>query len=365
MYLDRGKGVLALPAGTRRMDRLPVYPLETNHLGTARVDTGPGLVIFLARYGPGPTYEGAPDSTDLEVPTKEQAAVLRVIADNHLDAGDRAQKLRNIQGYFSRYFEYSLVQSAGAPTNAQASVLADFLLKSRRGHCEFFASATVLLLRQMGVPARYCAGYSVQEGSGGNRFVVRDRHAHAWSLYYDDQARAWVDFDTTPGNWVDADRNRRSIFEPLQDLFARLWFEFSKIRHGQSVLRNYLSLALVPVVLYLLIRFIFAKRWKKTRSTTQESAMDQVCYGLDSEFYQLEKKLLARGLTRYPGETLQTWLARVRRQLPPETPIQDSLLLLHYRLRFDPAGVTSEEREALKTGVNTAMHHLKQSRTKR
>ncbi|MBT8330725.1 MAG: transglutaminase-like domain-containing protein, partial [Deltaproteobacteria bacterium] len=37
----------------------------------------------------------------------------------------------------------------------------NFLTRSRSGHCEYFATATVLLLRQAGIPARYARGYSV------------------------------------------------------------------------------------------------------------------------------------------------------------------------------------------------------------
>jgi transglutaminase-like putative cysteine protease len=44
--------------------------------------------------------------------------------------------------------------------------LARFLLRTRSGHCEYFATATVLLLRQLGIPARYAVGYAVHEASG-------------------------------------------------------------------------------------------------------------------------------------------------------------------------------------------------------
>src|SRR5205807_1199702 len=65
------------------------------------------------------------------------------------------------------------------------SALEEFLLNSRAGHCEYFATATTLLLRAAGVPARYAVGFSVQEWSRlEQRYIVRARHAHSWTLAY-------------------------------------------------------------------------------------------------------------------------------------------------------------------------------------
>src|SRR5207247_2054170 len=84
--------------------------------------------------------------------------------------------------------------------------LGEFLQTTRAGHCEYFASATVLLLRAAGVPARYAVGFSVQEWSRlERRWIVRARHAHSWALAYVDGA--WREGDTTPPLW--AGRGRR------------------------------------------------------------------------------------------------------------------------------------------------------------
>lgn len=61
--------------------------------------------------------------------------------------------------------------------------LSTFLLKNRSGHCEYFATATTLLLREVGIPARYAIGFSVSEFSPlENQFIVRGRDSHAWTL---------------------------------------------------------------------------------------------------------------------------------------------------------------------------------------
>lgn len=58
-----------------------------------------------------------------------------------------------------------------------------FLEESRRGYCMHFASAGALLLRALGIPARYVTGYCTATVAG--QWVdVTDDQAHAWVEYY-------------------------------------------------------------------------------------------------------------------------------------------------------------------------------------
>ena len=72
--------------------------------------------------------------------------------------------------------------------------------------------------------------------------------------------------------------------------------------------------------------------------------------GLDSEFYQIEKRLAARG-ARAPAERAALRLAPARQRRPGAGRTQDrlrDLLHLHYRYRFDPDGLSQGDREALR-----------------
>ena len=75
--------------------------------------------------------------------------------------------------------------------------VAEFVFDKRRGYCEYFASAAALLLRLMGVPARYVTGFSVRAASlEAGHYVVRMSDAHAWVEAYIDGA--WREIDPTP-----------------------------------------------------------------------------------------------------------------------------------------------------------------------
>lgn len=56
----------------------------------------------------------------------------------------------------------------------------DFLLNTKAGHCQRFATALAVMLRSQGIPAQYVLGYRGCEGLGDGTYEVREDHAHAW-----------------------------------------------------------------------------------------------------------------------------------------------------------------------------------------
>ena len=77
-----------------------------------------------------------------------------------------------------------------------------FLNESHRGYCMHFASAGTLLLRSLGVPARYVSGYVTYAQTPGSH-TVPDRAAHAWVEVYL-SGYGWYPVEMTPGYQGDA-----------------------------------------------------------------------------------------------------------------------------------------------------------------
>jgi transglutaminase-like putative cysteine protease len=80
--------------------------------------------------------------------------------------------------------------------------VADFLFNTREGHCEYFASAMVLMLRSRRVPARLVNGFQMGEyNEAADVYTVRQSDAHSWvEAYFPGQGHngTWVAFDPTP-----------------------------------------------------------------------------------------------------------------------------------------------------------------------
>ncbi len=87
-----------------------------------------------------------------------------------------------------------------------------FLTEGRRGYCMHFASAAALMLRAMGVPARYVSGYAVDVQSGAWT-QVPDRAAHAWVEVYVD-GYGWYPVEVTPAAAFDWARPSEELPSP-------------------------------------------------------------------------------------------------------------------------------------------------------
>jgi hypothetical protein len=210
----------------------------------------------------------------------------------------------------------------------------------------------VLLLRKLGFEARYAVGYAVQEKAGDRKFVGRQRDAHAWCLVWNKDKGVWQDFDATPATWVEAEAAHASAFQRLSDLWENTWFQISKFRWGQTNLRKYILIATTPILAILLIQILFKRRARSKAGSGQRMALREPWPGWDSDFYALEQKLSREGVVRGPSEPLSQWLDRALRN-PQLASLKNDLrrlLDLHYRYRFDPRGLTAEERATLSKG---------------
>ncbi|MEN9556877.1 MAG: Protein-glutamine gamma-glutamyltransferase [Planctomycetota bacterium] len=119
-------------------------------------------------------------------------------------------------------FRYTLDQPA---ISLDYDPIEVFLLQSKSGHCEYFASACVLLLQASGIPARLVTGYCGSELNPlTERFEIRQRHAHAWVEAW--VGGEWKTLDPTPS----AERTEtaqaiasRSILSTFQAALTDLW----------------------------------------------------------------------------------------------------------------------------------------------
>lgn len=349
--------LLPLPADCSRLENLHAYFVYQNNLGAVQVE-GPRLVIFDAHFGSGRIEDMPPESDtrqtnqDLLVPPPEIPTLDKVISGLDVSGKSDDEKIGAVARFFANNFKYSLREERPRSTNMMP--LARFLLDTHSGHCEYFATSTVLLLRELGIPARYAVGYYVHELSG-NGYVVRDRDAHAWCLVWDKQNHTWENLDTTPSSWVADEGERASPFQFISDFQS--WAEFEVLKffyYSRGNFREYIFWILIPALVFLLYRIF---RSSRRHQKDQEQSGNIAWPGLDSEFYRLEHKLAQHGAPRQPGEPLSRWLQRATQEAPLRDLKQplENILRLHYRYRFDPRGLEPSERKALRHEVETCL----------
>ena len=354
VYLPGGYGSMLLPHGAFELDEF-YAELATNRYGMALATNAPGLLECVAHFCPGASFDGPNDKADLEVPDSESVAVQNVVTRLGLNRTnlEEIEKLNLVRGYFETNFTYTLdltADHADLSVNNPRTALAQFLEVTHAGHCEFFATAATLILREAGIPARYAIGYALNGATGRNgAYLLRASDAHAWVLVWRADRQCWDNFDPTPASSLEAGAAQVSLWDSASDFFSDLYFRFSRWRYGKESIAVYFRWLLLPLILVLSWR-IFTGKWRRSVSPSNPPAAVPIWPGSDSEFFSLERQAAESGLGRRPEESLRDWRRRLAIHLPQLERL-DRILALHQRLRFDPRGVTAEERQSLRQEV--------------
>ena len=332
MNKNKGEGVLPLPNGAKRALELDVAGIEKSLLGAIYVEEGPELLEFTITYDPEESFEPEPKRPDLFVPKEEQFVIDEVMRQNGLTGATQEETLSNIERFFAG-FNYTLELKNRAE---RGSYLADFLNNTHAGHCEYFATATVLMLRRAGIAARYRTGYMLDEYDNfENALVARKRDAHAWvTAYIGDR---WIDVDTTPPQWKSADSDGKSFFEPVSDFMSWVKMKYENYRRKKSAEFNRILIAAASILtIFLMIRvYLRKRRVKKPQSDETEPLFKAT--GLDSPVYKMLDYYAENGLTREDSETLRRWMEKNREKLGENVDLS-ALVRLHEELRFDTGG---------------------------
>jgi protein-glutamine gamma-glutamyltransferase len=130
-------------------------------------------------------------------------------------------KADSVERYLMAHYSYTL-NLTGSSTK---DPLAQFLVERKSGNCEYFASAMAVMLRAVGIPARYVTGFLPGEYNDvGGDYIVRESDAHAWvEVFFPEYG--WITFDPTPpGN-----NQRHGLLDKLSlywDWFQLTWGEW-------------------------------------------------------------------------------------------------------------------------------------------
>ncbi len=184
-----GQGFLFLPygSGNVRLERGRAMELPD---GVMQVASGRGPVRYgtdVLRGRPRGSGRGAIASVD--VPGEVQKYAFELTG----DLTDPRAIARRIEAHFAKNFVYTL-----DPPRGSGDPLVNFLLRSKAGHCEYFASAAAMMLAARGIPARLVTGsFGGEEGFLSRSVVVRAQNLHAW-VEADFDGTGFQVFDPTP-----------------------------------------------------------------------------------------------------------------------------------------------------------------------
>ncbi len=139
------------------------------------------------------------NETYLDVPRNMKTDIDAYLRDNKLytpnlqnrPVSEQYKKCLDITDYLKNNFTYSLDTN-----NGYTNPVMTFLKNTKSGHCALFASSMTLMVRQLGLPARYCTGFIAPHTGLGNETTLYSNDLHAWCEVYFEEV-GWVLFDPT------------------------------------------------------------------------------------------------------------------------------------------------------------------------
>lgn len=334
---------LFLPLGAGSVST-SVGQLEADSMGILRAEKQDDDALPTVWYVPGttPPFPIVPPSTeDLAIPASI-APRLRLIAEDWTSAAHSPQEqLEAIERRLQTDFTYSIDHDA----RSRIDPVLHFLTVTRVGHCEYFASAMVLLARSLGIPARVALGYHVSERNPWfDHYVVRQSNAHSWVEAYRDGA--WRTMDPTPASEISP--NRRHDEEGLRALKEGLQMAFAK---AEEALSNMNPLVMAGAAMTGVIVFGLLRRYGAGKRKKVVARPDAAFEPPDALYTQLERALAKAGHGRRRGETISAWASRLDGLFGNRGP--SNALRAYADARYS-GGTLDELRTLLQQAVSTA-----------
>lgn len=330
-YFDDDEAILPVPQGTTGIHSLAAFQLERLNTDAIRVELKPGWNRWNVHYHDTIVTHSRPVHADLHIGQTYEKELKQLASDLGLYNLAPTQAVSMVENFFNENFRYSLTRKQRYP---RGKYLGKFLFEDRKGHCEYFATATALLLRAAGIPTRYVVGYGVDEYSDfENRYVARARHAHSWVMAWIDER--WIRIDTTPAVWADLESENQSSLQFISDFWS--WLRLRSDELGDSEFTGNLDFTWIIAGLFLvLVLSIYSRKRSQLRSTRPgDSRTEAKAQGMDSPLYECIRRIEALGYTRKPGETLYSWFKRLSEEFPELT--DTGIVELHNDYRFNPS----------------------------
>jgi hypothetical protein len=204
ILIDRAEsGAIPLMTGTRALGLPGIYAFADGwfqlaleeHQAHVRFQASATPMVWDADAAPGDLETGeAPEDYRRLPNTSLVSRIRRLVGDLPPVSAPLNDRLFAIRRLLSERCEYSLQYEN--PEDLEP--VENFLFAERKGHCELYSAATVMLLRALSIPSRVAFGYTGGESDPGRGLIAyRQFDYHSWSEIFVKE-HGWIVFDTTP-----------------------------------------------------------------------------------------------------------------------------------------------------------------------
>ena len=255
------------------------------------------------------------------------------------DQGARTDTVNGLVSHFtSREYSLSTNFDPDQPFH-------DFFLNEQPAYCFWFATATTLALRANGIPSRLVSGYAINEQISPELWLVRNRDAHSWVEWQDEQGY-WHTVDPTPPSI-------ESFFGGYRSSQLSQWYHYLAGQWQALIDWILEDEALANVIRWggvLILVFLFSREYRRLRSANNS---------LDARARRW-RKLWQRFLQKSNLPMQASWTAATyANNLPANWPLESRRAVLDFLEDYNRYRFSADDESALQQAEESLSNCLK------
>ncbi|MGM0807398.1 MAG: DUF4129 domain-containing transglutaminase family protein [Bacillota bacterium] len=241
-------------------------------------------------------------------------------------------KVKTVEGYFAKNaYGYNTIEVA--VPKGDEDYVDQFLFETKKGYCDNFSTSMVVMLRSVGIPARWVKGFTPGTfealGDDGLReYTITNANAHSWvEVYF--SGIGWVPFEPTRGfdNPFQPEGEEKDSTpaapvptqpdKPEKDVTKEENTSSGEKTGSDSILKSVGTLAVILLISFVVIAglaYLFRRKWLR-QYTIWRYKHKKGADSFEEAFERLMWLLKVYGIKRRPAFTLREYALYVDREL--------------------------------------------------
>lgn len=278
----------------------------------------------------------------LQLPDTLPQRVQDLTLDITRDKASVYEKIKAVEGYFSKG-NYRYDKKAAAIPAEKQDYVDQFLFDTKVGYCDNFSTSMVVMLRSIGIPARWVKGFAPGDAgalsNGLREYKVTNDNAHSWVEAYV-PGTGWIEFEPTIGfsGTVNIDYDlqqnqpqqeevlqpeekpaqQQKKEQPTEQTANNSAFSLDRVWAWVKSLKYVWFTLMALLIIVGLALFVQRKTWIPKMQVRVYRKKEADWSSFDASYQALTKQLGRIGLKRKHDETLRAFAERVDASLETE-----------------------------------------------
>lgn len=276
----------------------------------------------------------------LQLPGGVTDRVKRLAYDVSKGANNQYEKVKLIEQYLRNNYPYELNIS---PAPEGRDVVDYFLFDLKKGYCTYHSTAMVVMLRSLGIPARWVKGFVSGKFNENTRaYEVTMADSHAWvEVFF--PGLGWLPSEPTSGFKLPDNNHSSKVFHSADNIEESISYN-NKDRYNNDKVYHKTEIVFIIAIIIIIFSSIISCRFfygMVTGKKNKKIPLDK----MEQIYQKFEEIMSQKGFSRLPFQTPLEYTQEIIEKYKDLS--QDILLLtdVYYRSKYGNRALGEEDIE--------------------